>query len=64
MLNSCLSSIPIYSMSMYLLPKTILKKNRCDQEEILLARGESEEKIPLGQMVKNLLAEESRWLGS
>ena len=64
LLNSCLSSIPIYSMSMYLLPKTILKKNRCDQEEILLARGESEEKIPLGQMVKNLSAEESRWLGS
>jgi len=51
-------------MSMYLLPKTILKKNRCDQEEILLARGKSEEKIPLGQMVKNLSAEESRWLGS
>jgi len=26
LLNACLSSIPIYSMSMYLLPKTILKK--------------------------------------
>ena len=26
LLNSYLSSIPIYSMSMYLLPKTILKK--------------------------------------
>ena len=26
LLNACLSSIPIYSMSMYLLPKSILKK--------------------------------------
>jgi len=26
LLNACLSNIPIYSMSMYLLPKTILKK--------------------------------------
>ena len=26
LLNACLSSIPMYSMSMYLLPKTVLKK--------------------------------------
>ena len=64
LLNSCLSSIPIYSMSMYLLPKTILKKIDVIRKRFFWQGGESEEKIPLGQMVKNLSAEESRWLGS
>ena len=44
LINSCLSSIPIYSMSMYLLPKAICK--RIDKEKIFLAgRGVKEKSI-------------------
>jgi mannosylglycoprotein endo-beta-mannosidase len=38
LLNACLSSTPTYAMSMYLLPKTLVKKNGQNKEKILLAR--------------------------
>jgi len=38
LLNSCLSSIPLYSMSMYLLLKTVIKKIDTIRKRFFLAR--------------------------
>jgi mannosylglycoprotein endo-beta-mannosidase len=38
LINACLSSIPTYSMSTYLLPKTVIKK--MDRKKEFLARWE------------------------
>jgi hypothetical protein len=37
LLNACLSCIPTYAMSMYMLPKTVIK-NRYNKEKVLMAR--------------------------
>jgi len=47
LLNACLSSIPIYSMSMYLLPKTILKKIDVIRKRFFWQGGKAK-KISLG----------------
>ena len=47
LLNACLSSIPIYSMSMYLLPKTILKKIDCIRKRIFWQGGGLKKKYHL-----------------
>jgi len=39
LINSCLSSIPIYSMSMYLLPKAICKRIDNKEKIFLAGRG-------------------------
>lgn len=38
LLNACLSSIPIYCMSIYLLPKTIIKRLDVTRKRFFLAR--------------------------
>jgi hypothetical protein len=49
LINACLSSIPTYAMSMYLLPKIVIK-NGHDQETVLLARRQYEKEIMLSQV--------------
>ena len=45
LINSCLSNLPIYTMSMYWLPVSTLDKMDTTRKKILLARGRLEEEI-------------------
>lgn len=53
LINSSLSSVPIYAMSMYSLPLSNIRKNGYGAEKILLARGKAKEKIFSDQMEKD-----------
>jgi hypothetical protein len=52
LINSCLSSIPTYYMSMHLLPKTILKMRDRTRKRFFLARGGEKENTTLPNGLK------------
>ena len=45
LVNSCLSNLPVYAMSMFWLPNTILEKMDTAREKFLLAGVRYEEKV-------------------
>lgn len=50
LLMACLSNIPIYCMSMYLLPKTIIKRMDKTRKRFMWQGGSMKKKIPPSQM--------------
>ena len=48
LINSCLSNLPVYAMSMYWLPMSTISKNGLCQENIFLAGREFEKEISSG----------------
>jgi hypothetical protein len=48
LINSCLSNLPVYAMSMYWLPMSTISKNGLCQEKIFLAGREFEKDISSG----------------
>lgn len=57
LINSCLSNSPIFHMSMYLLPKTIIK-NINVRRRAFLWQGGSNKKISFGEIGKSVLWKE------
>jgi len=64
LLNACLSSIPIYSMSMYLLPKTILKKIDVIRKRFFWQGGGLKKKYHLVKWTTISKLKKKRWPGS
>ena len=54
LIDSSLSNAPIYQMSIYLLPKTIVNLLDKTRRSFFLARGRYKEKVPSHQMDKDL----------
>jgi hypothetical protein len=54
-----LTNSPIYHMSMYLLPKTTIKKARCQKKKIFW-QGGGEKKVSLGKLEQSLSHKE-KW---
>jgi mannosylglycoprotein endo-beta-mannosidase len=50
LINACLSSIPTYAMSMYMLPKTMIKKIDRIRKRFFLARWKYQKEITSSQM--------------
>jgi hypothetical protein len=62
LINSSLSNTPIYHMSMFMVPKNVLKNGE-DEKEIFLAGWKSQKEISYCQMVKSLQSQEERGVG-
>jgi hypothetical protein len=54
LINSRLINSTIYRMSMFLLPKIIIKRMDKNRRKFFLAKGEFEEEIPFGKVEQNL----------
>ena len=50
LLNACLSSIPLYNMSMYLLPKSVVRKIDVIRKKVLLVGKYPEKEISFDEM--------------
>jgi hypothetical protein len=62
LINACLSSIPTYCMSMYLLPKTIIKKMDSVRKRFFGQEGGTERKYHLVKCAKVLTPKQKRGL--
>lgn len=64
LIDTSLSSIPIYHMSMYLIPKTNIGRMDKTRKRFFWQGGSHKKKLPSCQMETNLQAKKKGWVGN